>query len=243
MKISVVMATYNGVEYIESQIFSILHQIGIGDEVIVVDDCSTDQTLDTISRFNDPRIHVFQNPSNRGVRYSFERAIELASGEILFLADQDDIWKSNKVSNYVDIFAKYPDITLVLSDAQIIDKDGNRIIDSYFARRGGFTAGLLANVIKNRYLGCVMAFRRSILPSILPFPSSIPQHDMWIGVINQVYGSCFYIDMPLLEYRMHDKNTSSAATNKRADLGQMIIWRYGLLRALITRILSIKVRA
>jgi hypothetical protein len=81
-----------------------------------------------------------------------------------------------------------------------------------------------------------MCFRRSLLEKILPFPESIPQHDMWIGIINQIYGRCFYIDLPLHEYRLHENNASSAASNRRGDLTQIFLWRYGLIKALFVDI-------
>src|SRR4051812_43134771 len=98
MTLSVCMATYQGEQYVERQLRSILDEIGPDDEVIVVDDCSRDRTVERIEDLADPRIVVHRNPVNRREVYSFGKAIELAKGEVVFLADQDDVWLPGRVS-------------------------------------------------------------------------------------------------------------------------------------------------
>jgi len=226
------MATYNGAAYVEQQLRSILDQLGPNDEITLVDDHSSDSTLNVISGFGDERIRIFSNERNIGVARSFERAISLAKGEIIFLSDQDDIWHPEKVSRMMDVFISRPEITLVLSDARVVDKDGNLLVESFFARRGRFRAGVVHNLIKNKYLGCVMAFRQGLRERILPFPAAIPQHDMWIGLVNALYGKALFIDLPLVDYRRHGGNASSASSNKRGTLAQMIVWRWQLIKNL-----------
>ena len=233
---SVCMATYNGEAFVRQQLESILFQLGPNDELIVVDDHSTDGTIGVVVDLNDSRIKVFRNERNLGVLRSFERAISLAKGGIIFLSDQDDIWSHEKVVRVMSVFEKYSDVTLVLSDARIIDKEGHEIDKSFFSKRGAFKPGVFHNFIKNKYLGCVMAFKREMVNRILPFPVRIPQHDMWIGLINAVYGRAFYIDMPLVNYRRHGNNASSASSNKRSGIQKMIVWRWQLLKNLILRV-------
>lgn len=230
--ISVCMATYNGAAYIEQQIRSILEQLGPNDEITLVDDHSLDLTLEVVARFEDGRIKVYLNEQNMGVARSFERAISLAHGEIIFLSDQDDIWHPEKVSRMMDVFVSQPEISLVLSDARIVDNDGRTLVDSFFARRGRFKSGVIHNLIKNKYLGCVMAFRQILREKILPFPEVIPQHDMWIGLVNAIYGETQFIDFPLVDYRRHGGNASSASSNKHGSAAQMIIWRWQLIKNL-----------
>lgn len=233
--ISVVMATYNGSPYIEQQLRSILCQLGDTDEIILVDDHSADATLDIVEKIGDRRILVYRNEVNMGVQRTFEKAIGLASGNIIFLSDQDDIWHPEKVARFTEAFAN-PRVTLVLSDAAIIDKQGKVIVSSFFQQRGRFVPGVLANLIKNKYLGCVMAFRRVLLERILPFPGSIPQHDMWIGLVNGVYGETRYIELPLVQYRKHDTNASQASSNQHGSLLQMLRWRWALVNSLVGRV-------
>lgn len=234
--ISVCMATYNGTAYLKLQLISILSQLRNNDELVLVDDHSSDATLELVNEICDKRIHVYQNHVNLGVQLSFERAISLASGDLIFLSDQDDLWHPNKIANYIDVFTSSPEVTLVLSDARIVDKNGALLVDSFFATRGCFKSGVVSNLIKNKYLGCVMAFRRELLSKILPFPSLIPQHDMWIGLINGVYGKAHFISQPLIDYRRHDTNASLASYNKRGHPLNMIKWRLILFMSLIHRI-------
>lgn len=97
MLITVAMATYNGQSYIRQQLNSILNQTYQELEIIIVDDCSSDNTLELITSFKDERITVLSNDYNMGVAKSFERAIENSSGDYIALCDQDDIWVANKL--------------------------------------------------------------------------------------------------------------------------------------------------
>ena len=98
MSVSVCMATYNGEKYLSRQLHSILEQLNDDDEVIVVDDCSTDGTVETLKRLGDPRIAVHVNDRNRGEVFSFGRAMQLAKNDFVFLSDQDDVWTPGRVS-------------------------------------------------------------------------------------------------------------------------------------------------
>ena len=89
--ISVCMATYNGEKYIEEQLKSILSQLGENDEVIVSDDSSTDNTLAIVESFNDVRIKIFPNNKFHSPIFNFENALKQATGDYIFLSDQDDV--------------------------------------------------------------------------------------------------------------------------------------------------------
>ena len=84
-----------------------------------------------------------------------------------------------------------------------------------------------------------MAFRADLLPKLLPFPDRIPQHDMWIGLINEVYGKSFFIDKSLIQYRRHSNNASFASSNKRGTAKQMLGWRFMLIKCLVARTVSL----
>jgi len=233
--ISVCMAAYNGSRWIEMQLRSVLPQLGSDDELVLVDDCSTDDTLEKVARIEDSRIRVFRNESNLGVDPTFERALAAARGGVLFLCDQDDIWHPHRVSRVMQAFAEHPEVTLVLSDARIIDSAGAMIMPSYFRARGPFIPGVVANVLKSKFLGCAMAVRSEMRARFLPFPSSIPGHDMWIGVINEFYGKTLFIPEPLVDYRRHGRNTSP---ERRQSMLKMLLWRWQLSNGLARRIVS-----
>lgn len=230
--VSVALAAYNGARYIEAQLRSILEQLEPHDEVVVVDDASTDATVATIAALNDPRVRLLANPRNLGVVASFERALAATRGDPIFLSDQDDLWLPGKRTACCAAFAADPAVTLVHSDAEIIDGAGRVVAPSYMRLRGGFDGGLATTVVKNRYLGCAMAIRRSLLEAALPFPTGVPMHDLWLGTVNAVIGRTVYLDRPLLQYRRHGGNVSLA---RHGTLPDMLHRRFALLRALALR--------
>lgn len=228
------MATYNGTAWIDLQLQSILSQLGADDEVVVIDDGSTDNTVGKVRGYGDPRIRVLRNERNLGVDATFERAISEARGDFIFLSDQDDMWYPQKVARVLELFRTNPDATLVLSDARIVDGGGNVIRESYFADRGRFVPGVLAGIVKSKFLGCAIAFRSELKGKILPFPLPIPGHDMWIGVVNELYGRTVFTPEPLIAYRRHGRNASPST---RQGLLQMIVWRWQLVRGLLSVVL------
>jgi glycosyltransferase involved in cell wall biosynthesis len=228
VKLSVCMAVRNGSNFIEEQIASILPQLGDEDEFVLVDDASKDNTVEIIEGFHDERVRIIRHEQNRGVVQSFGRALEEARGEIIFLTDHDDIWRADKVEKFLEIFTTRPAVTVVMSDLVIIDAAG-KIISAPKLGTKKFHEGVFHNLIRNRYQGSAMAFRRSILEYCLPFPADIPIHDMWIGLVNQFVGEAAFIDEPLLFYRRHGNNDSPAT---HAPLLQMIRWRWALVRNL-----------
>jgi len=232
------MATYNGAVYLQPQAESILAQLQPLDEMVVVDDASNDNSTAVLRSLQDPRLRVFCNERNEGVLASFEKAMRMAEGEILFLSDQDDIWLSGKIEKILQVFESRPDVTLVASDAQIIDAFGALVEPSFFAKRGKFVAGVLPNLLKNKYLGCTLAFRRSMLDHFLPIPKDVPMHDIWFGLVNDVYGKTYYIDEPLIAYRRHGENVSPSTS---APVTKRLVWRWRLLKNLSLHILRFSV--
>jgi glycosyltransferase involved in cell wall biosynthesis len=232
MKISVCMAVYNGAAHLLPQMHSILSQLREDDELVIVDDASQDESEKLLRSLSDTRLHVHRNEKNLGVLATFEKGLRLAQGDIVFLSDQDDLWLPGKVDKIIAVFSLNSEITLVVSDAQIIDESGCVVAHSFFAQRGRFVAGVLPNLLKNKYLGCTMAFRRSMLDRFLPIPDDVPMHDMWFGLVNEIFGKTHYIDQPLIAYRRHGSNLSPSVG---APAMQKIIWRWRLVKNLLLR--------
>ena len=230
------MASFNGSKYIEQQVQSILLQLKPDDEVVIVDDASEDDTVTKILDFNDPRVRLFENNINYGVIASFERSLDLARGDFIFLSDQDDVWCPDKVSKMMEFFLKYPEVTLCLSDCSIIDESGKSNAKTYFEIRGSFKHGVLPNIIKNKFLGCSIAFKKSMICYILPIPSKIPAHDMWIGLMNEIYGKTACINEPLFHYRRHSDNVSSMT---HEGVITMLRWRIILIYQLTLRVVKV----
>ncbi len=228
--VSVALAAYNGERYVQSQLRSILDQLEPDDEIVVVDDASTDATVERIAALGDGRVRLLRNEHNLGVRATFERALRACRHQFIFLSDQDDLWLHDKRTTL--LAELQAGAVLALSDASVIDADGRELEASFMARRGGFRGSALATLMKNRYLGCTMAFRRELLADILPIPQRVPQHDMWIGLLATARGRVAYVDRTLLQYRRHGGN---ASPYRRAGLVQMLTWRWRLLMALLAR--------
>lgn len=205
--ISVCMATYNGEKYIKDQLLSILKQLANNDEIIISDDLSNDKTIEIIESLKDSRIKIFFN-KNRGYTNNFQNAIQRASGDYIFLADQDDIWVDNKLEIMSKLLLNYD---FVVSDAKIVDNKLESLGSTYFELRGGGENGFMNNLKKLKYIGCCMAFRKTILKKILPFPNNTEfcPHDFWIALISEFYYKTHVIKEPLLLYRRHGGNVSS----------------------------------
>jgi glycosyltransferase involved in cell wall biosynthesis len=227
--VSVIMATYNGERFVAAQLESIIQCLHEDDEIVVVDDGSTDNTLQILRSVRWPNLVLLQNPSNLGVRKSFELALRRATGDIIFVCDQDDIWANGKRDAFVAEFDADPLCSVVISDALVIDADGKVICDSFMGTRGGFSAGIPSNFLRNRFLGCAMAVRASALRVALPIPAAVPMHDVWLGMIGGLVGAVRYLPQPYLMYRRHGSNASPAT---RRSWGQILVSRTGLLYAL-----------
>jgi glycosyltransferase involved in cell wall biosynthesis len=159
--ISVCLASYNGELYIREQLNSILSQLDVDDEIIISDDSSNDGTIKVIQSYDDPRIILLESmPETKklGVVKNFERAIRHASGDYIFLSDQDDIWLEGKVSSAIDALQNN---LLVVTDCRVVDLHLQEINKSFFQLRCS-GKGVIKNILRNSYLGCCMAFKKEL---------------------------------------------------------------------------------
>ena len=200
--ISVCMAVYNGERYLLRQLESILGQLAAGDEIVIVDDASTDSSKDIIVSLNDARIRFLTNERNQGVLKSFERALRETQGDYIFFSDQDDVWASDKVTHVLECF-KETDSLAVVTDAKVINGAGGINQESYFKWRNS-GPGFLKNSFKNTFLGCCMAIRKECKRFLLPFPPFAYMHDRWIGLACTIVGSVKFLPQQLLIYNRHD---------------------------------------
>jgi len=209
-KVSACMAAYNGSGFVEAQLRSILSQLKPEDEVVVVDDGSTDDTLERVMRIGDARVRLVKHERNAGVVATFEDALRSATGEILFLCDDDDLWAPTKARRFLDLFNSRPEVGIVLSRVRMIDEHDRPMPDSRINREGRFSPGFWRNLYMNHYQGSAMAMRASLLGRVLPFPAQKSlQHDAWIGTRNDLLGGqVAFLDEDLLFYRRHGNNAS-----------------------------------
>lgn len=234
MKHSVCMATYNGEKVIVRQLTSILNQLDVDDQLIIVDDCSTDSTLSYVQQLRDKRVNIIRNQHNLGPIKSFEKAIDLSKGEIIFLADQDDFWYPNKVSVMEHRFDNH-NIMMVVHDSRVVDGDGNELSASWNAyNHNKLTTSVIQTIVKNPFTGSMMAFRKSLKQYILPFPQKTSMHDEWIGlVLNKKHFPYSVIDEPLMDYYRYGTNVTARRkkqpvvmlTKRLHDLADITMYR------------------
>ena len=238
------MATYNGERFIREQIESIIVQLKVNDELIISDDSSTDNTLGIISQFDDSRIRVLTNQSFRSATRNFENALRHATGEVIFLSDQDDIWLPHKMSTMAP---HLQNCDLVVSNCDFIDAVGKPMGESFFENfHSG--PGLLKNFVKNTFLGNCMAFRRSVLDRALPFPEELHRatryliyQDVWLGLLANALFRVKFIPEKLSGFRRHAGNASPTEMSVKSPqpLSRKLRGRALLAIALLKRILSI----
>jgi len=238
MTISVCLTTYNGACFIHEQLVSILSQLEHSDEVLIADDGSTDNTVAIVDAMADPRVRWVAIGGNLGVVKNFERVLFAAKGDYIFLSDQDDIWLPGKVEATI---AALTSSLLVVTDCNVVDANLKLIAPSFFElRKSG--AGILKNIMRNSYLGCCMAFHRSLLSDAMPMPASVPMHDMWLGLIAETKGKVCFLPKPLLRYRRHGGNASPTAGKSDFSLYRKISYRVTLCYLLLCRVLFNKLK-
>jgi glycosyltransferase involved in cell wall biosynthesis len=218
LKLSLALCTYNGERFLRSQLESILNQTTCVNEIIVCDDHSSDNTLTILHEFeaSHPSLFkIFANQENIGVIKNFEKAISLCSGDIIFLADQDDIWESNKVASVLHFFHQHPNYNAVFSDAELINEQSNYLHKTLWELLQ-FNEALTQNsrlnifefllLYRNVVTGACLAIRKESLPHILPFPKDGKMlHDQWIGLKLGEVNKIGFINQCLIRYRLHSE--------------------------------------
>lgn len=212
--ISVVLCTYNGSQFLSDQLKSISGQTRKPDELVVVDDCSMDNTLSLLEDFaahSSFPVRIYNNPENLGSTKSFERAIGLSHGEIIFLCDQDDVWEENKIEKITNIFKTHPEIGLVFSNADLVDSDLNPLKNDLWntLEIGSKERKILSSsrnyklLFRKTFLtGATVAFHSSFKDTVLPIPREWV-HDSWIALVISAYANFYAVPDLLVKYRQH----------------------------------------
>ena len=206
------MATYNGQLYIEEQLSSILKQLNNNDEIIIVDDCSKDKTVSIIESLQESRIKLLKNDKNIGVVGNFYKGLCHATGDFIFLSDQDDVWESNKVEKTLKELVNYD---LICHDCKVTDSNLNEIYPSYISYRNS-GKGVLKNYLKNGYIGCCMAFKKEVFEVAKTNFLEVPMHDVWLGLIAELKGyKVKFMDEILVKYRRHEDVVSETGRKRQ----------------------------
>jgi glycosyltransferase involved in cell wall biosynthesis len=220
--ISVALCTYNGAAFLDAQLESIATQRLAPDELVVCDDGSTDGTLGILDAFSKAAlfaVRIHTNERRLGYVKNFEKAISLCSADVVALADQDDVWDPDKLRASAEVLEDRPEVGLVCTNAEIVNRDLNPLGVRMAASLGfgsadqALVAGgkaLQVLVRTNFVTGATMAFRASYVPDIVPIPECWV-HDGWIALVLALRSQVAFIDRPLVQYRQHGANQVGAA--------------------------------
>lgn len=232
--ISVCIATYNGERYIRQQIESIVCQLNVDDEIIVSDDGSTDGTLDIVKGIGDKRIKIIEGLGRKSPILNFECALKASKGDFIFLSDQDDIWKPDKVEICMKWLKTYH---CVVSDAEVTDNRLKPLYPSLYAIMQVKQGRIYNTIWKNGYTGCCMAFRRNVLEASLPFPKNIPMHDIWIGNVAAYKYNVIFIPDRLIHFRRHENTISCNGKGSKFTIWQQMKFRLNIIKNIIRLLL------
>lgn len=220
--ITVLLATWNGEQYLKEQMDSLLQQTDPEFSILISDDGSTDRTPFLIKEYETrypKRISSLKISSPTGsARDNFYRLIKASSDEYLMFCDQDDIWLPDKVETTKKEMERMEEKwgkdmpILVHSDLLITDQNGSLRCNSMaryqkIAVNDNRTSHYL---VENNITGCTMMINKSLQTLLEPLPENGMMHDWWIGLVASCFGKISYINRPLIKYRQHGGNQVGA---------------------------------
>lgn len=205
MKISVTIATYNGANYLEEQLESLMNQTMLPDEIIISDDNSSDSTPVIINNFKKGVSlnvkFVLNDRNNRGYTHNFINALKYVTGDLIFLSDQDDVWFPEKIET---IYSE-----AIISSKLLFMHDAD-YTNHLLEKIGLTTLQKFALTKKNPeefVSGSVMAFKKELLDMAVSIPPNFVGHDNWIAGIAQALDSVKIVNVSLMYYRRHEGAT------------------------------------
>ena len=214
----IALSTYNGGKYLRKQLDSVLSQSVTDFTLLIRDDGSSDDTLEILNTYSDPRIRIFQG-ENLGPSGSFFALLDQArkmGAEHIFFCDQDDIWMPHKLERLLAELKNCPaGPALAFSDFGMIDETDARTGDSYekmaklrIPSDGDFFPKLLAQPY---VFGCTSVLNRALLELVADPPAGIEMYDCWIALVASVVGTVRYLPTATIYHRFHSANATGKA--------------------------------
>jgi glycosyltransferase involved in cell wall biosynthesis len=217
--VSVALCTYNGSQFLAEQLTSVIEQTYRNVEIIIVDDCSTDESVEISKRFaaRDSRIRVVRNSKNLGFKANFEFAMTLCSGDFIAPCDQDDIWEPEKIARLVEVIGQRG---LSYCDSALVDAQGTPTgVRMSSIVHMATTDDPVPFAFGNCVSGHAMLFRRELLQLALPIPEEF-FHDWWIAAVAAARGGIAFHRESLVLYRQHGSNVTDVRLKEMmADAG------------------------
>jgi glycosyltransferase involved in cell wall biosynthesis len=222
--ITILMASYNGDQYIGEQIESILRQTETDWKLVIQDDCSSDATYQIACRYAakyPEKIAVFRRAENSGsAEKNFFSMIAYADSDYIMFSDDDDVWLPDKVEKCMEIMRKTEQANgtdkpvLVHSDLMVVDENLNILSRSMFQRQNldAKRCQLHNILVQNIVTGCTMAVNRPLvrIAAKAGTPKNAIMHDWWFALIAAAFGTIAFVDTPTVLYRQHGKNAVGA---------------------------------
>jgi glycosyltransferase involved in cell wall biosynthesis len=230
--ISIAMATYNGSDFLMDQLVSIFSQTHLPDEIVVCDDCSTDNTLEILEearKVSPVPFKYFQNDTNMGVTANFKKAVSLTkSGNYVALADQDDIWLPKKIEKSAQLLSEIDDQvtpSMIYSDLIMIDSKENilNLSVNNELSHDKYKHCLSTLLYGNFVLGCTIMMNDKMKCYLKDIPDDTPfNHDAWLSLIGFSFGKIACLPESLIKYRKHQNNTSFTEENISTRSGRIL---------------------
>ncbi len=219
--IDILLATYNGENYLREQLDSIVGQSFKNWRVIVRDDISMDRTSyilqDYHQRYPDQFIIISDKQENIGILQNFSLLMQYSTASYMVFCDQDDIWLPEKLLISLNVM-KEAELNnsqlpiLVHSDLTVVDSRLN-IVDKSFWHYQNLNPKLDSFnrlLIQNTVTGCTAMINRKLLTIILPIPQQAIMHDWWIALVASMFGKIIIVNQPTVLYRQHGNNDTGA---------------------------------
>lgn len=234
-KISIVIATYNGEKYLREQLDSLYSQTRKPDEIVVVDDRSTDGTREILEEYAaKKKLKYIVNKENLGVSRNFEKAVLYSTGDYIAICDQDDVWMPEKIQILSDKLAEIEGNkpACVSSRSIAVDENLNRFDNSLFSASDTYC--LKDNLYGAKIAqGCTMMFNRRLVEIMAPFPKSRFVYDAYIGLLAACAGKKYNLVKPLMYYRHHQNNVVAKDIKKKIDIVRVVehlrMWKHSPL--------------
>lgn len=219
---SVLIAQFNNACYLKQAIESVHVQTYSNWEIIIVDDCSTDNSAEVYNEYkSDVRIHIFFNDSNKGEGYTKKRCADMAMGDICGFLDPDDVLLPNALQDMVDIHVSYPDVSEVFSRMHICDENMNVTGESrkliippgkdYFTNRD-YKPEHFVSFKKEFY---------KLTSGIDPRKRMAADQDMYTKL--EEVGRVYFLDKFTLKYRRHEGGLSYGRSMNKTWFWQLIV--------------------
>jgi len=218
-KVSVIMPVYNSENYIKQAIDSILNQTYSDFELIIIDDCPQDKSMDVVNTFIDDRIHIIHNKLNSGIAYSRNKGLEYSSGKYIAIMDHDDISMKNRFVKQLEYLEKNSEIDVIGGKIQLIDKDGTVIVKPSIKLLNNPKYIKAMFLFVNIYCNSEVMFRKNIIidNNIRYQNDCFGMEDFHFWIDCSKVGNMSNIDELFLQHRVTDDNETSRTNRTMLD--------------------------